>query len=51
MPKIELKPCPFCDSTDIESYVEGFVRTYVECKTCGAKEAKELWNRRAPNEH
>ena len=62
MPEIELKPCPFCGGTDIKSYVDDFIRTYVECKNCGVKvqgaynsergekEADELWNRRAPND-
>lgn len=59
MSEIKLKPCPFCGGTDLHYYVDNFVRTYVECNTCGVKvqgaynskkgekEADEFWNRRA----
>jgi Lar family restriction alleviation protein len=50
----ELKPCPFCGSTDEEVWQ---VDEYVKCNDCeaegpwsfeqGETEAVELWNRRA----
>lgn len=58
MSEIKLKPCSFCEGTDLDYYVDNFVSTYVECNTCGVKvqgaynsergekEADELWNRR-----
>ena len=58
----KLLPCPFCGSTDIETYPDFPV--YVKCEVCGAcgpcaqdsgirwalamAKAVEAWNRRAP---
>ena len=54
---VELKPCPFCGSTDILFYEAN--RTYqASCRDCEAraqyaysrKEAVSNWNRRASDE-
>ena len=58
--KVELKPCPFCGGTDIESYEvnPGWTDPYwrIGCPDCGVwfeiagwkeQDAAEAWNRRA----
>lgn len=41
----ELKPCPFCGSTDIKRYITGATGAYrrgvVKCKACGASISAE----------
>lgn len=57
MIEIELKPCPFCGSTDIDFIDDDWVG-YVYCTNCGVETpnykpstgAVEAWNRRADNE-
>lgn len=58
----QLKPCPFCGSTNLYSFVLDFKDTVIECKGCGVmvygayhpdekrKTAETLWNRRANGE-
>lgn len=60
---MELKPCPFCGSTEIDYGIcTGTLRGfgYVQCEDCGAEISKptkcqnadtaiEAWNRRADN--
>ena len=50
----ELKPCPFCDSSDIDCTFwasDSGIRSGPGCSKCGAKaESDELWNTRAPTQ-
>lgn len=50
----ELKPCPFCGSTDVHTSPNGENYAYVYCNTCGAEgptndigSVAMTWNRRA----
>ena len=51
----ELKPCPFCGSTNIDITEYAAVMVFVQCDDCGAtfphfdgkEEAVSAWNRRA----
>jgi Lar family restriction alleviation protein len=56
----ELKPCPFCGSTDVSIEVRGDRHLRVLCCSCAAKgphvyfvrvEAIAAWNRRAEVTH
>ena len=49
----ELKPCPFCGSTDVDVSQEVSCASYEACEDCGAviyrntmKDAVDAWNRR-----
>lgn len=48
--QVELKPCPFCGSKDIQDIIDG-----IQCRDCGAMvidagmPRHEAWNRRALN--
>ena len=54
---IELKPCPFCGSTDVRVIGDWF-KKWVQCQDCCAhsglkddkEEAAKAWNRRASDE-
>ena len=56
----QLKPCPFCGSTDLNFFCDVESGTYmVRCRNCSTlfkqyhavkDEAKEAWNRRADND-
>ena len=55
---MNLKPCPFCGSTELGVYFDKRVEaSVVSCRDCGGniqretkKEAVEAWNRRATND-
>lgn len=44
----ELKPCPFCGSSDtmVSTRFGVEVVTYRKCKTCGAEAPIDMWNLR-----
>ena len=50
----ELKPCPFCGSTELDIDINNANNYFVYCLNCGAsgrderkfEKAKEVWNRR-----
>ena len=54
---IELKPCPFCGSTDVRVIGDWF-KKWVQCQDCCAhsglkddkEEAAKAWSRRASDE-
>lgn len=59
MPKIELKPCPFCASKEIEiTVMYSGTRTFIMCCNCGAdidstncdEDVVTLWNTRPNND-
>ena len=53
----ELKPCPFCGSSNVAINAPFGVACYVICRDCGAmtawgesdEEVNKAWNRRADN--
>ena len=52
---MELKPCPFCGSKDVEydndtGHDDNSFRSWISCDECGAKaNDEEAWNRRTPS--
>jgi hypothetical protein len=47
---VDLKPCPFCGSTDIDATGwASLLKVGPVCNSCGAcADSPERWNRRAP---
>lgn len=51
----ELKPCPFCGTTNIEQGIDDLTNYYIGCADCGCQvgnndsKGLERWNRRAEN--
>ena len=64
MSKPKLKPCPFCDSDNVEilPYVDSFTKNGIRCLNCECvttfkdckhtdNELAQLWNKRANEKH